>query len=147
MKHQVRLPGLNRHLTRESDQAAARELLLVVFLSVVMLLPVLAYLWQNVEWIRIGYRTEKLKGQRDRLVEVQQCLRLEKASLESLSRIEKISMGQLGLGPSAPGAVVLVDPGRLEPVRGMSAARIASITTGRKQHHVNGADGTKLGTN
>lgn len=147
MQDQVRLPGLNRHLVRESDQVAARELLLVVLLSVVMLLPVLAYVWQNVEWIQIGYRTERLKGQRDRLIETQHCLRLEKASLESLSRIERVSTRQLGLSKPAEGALVLVDQGRLERGPESSSGRIASVTNGRNEYHVNGADGSSLGTN
>jgi cell division protein FtsL len=126
MRTQVVLPGLNRRLVRELDRVRARELLLVVLLSVVMLLPVLAYVWQNVEWIQIGYRIERLKGQRDRLVESQHRLRLEKVSLESLSRIEHLSTTTLGLSQPPAGMVVLVDRDHPAPEADARPPRVAA---------------------
>jgi len=121
-------PTLNRRLVREAERIRARDLMLVVLLSTVTLLPVLAHVWQNVEWIQVGYRIEKLKSQRDRLVEMQQRLRLEKASLESLARVERVSLGQLGLSQPPDAMVVLIDRERFESVSDGDAARIASAT-------------------
>jgi cell division protein FtsL len=126
MKNQVRLPGLNRNLVLELDRGRVRELLLVVALSGLMLLPLLVYVWQNVEWIEGGYRIEKLKNQRDRLVEVNHQLRLEKASLTSLARVEQAAGERLGLAQPPAGTVVLVDGKRLKPARRTGSGALAS---------------------
>ena len=141
----ISIPSLNRRLVRESERVRARELLLVVLLSVTILLPVLAYVWQNVEWIQIGYRIEKLKSQRDRLVEARHRLELETASLESLARIERVSVDQLGLTPPPDDMVVLMDRKRLEPDPATASSRIAdSRASGNPQR---GADGRILEAN
>jgi cell division protein FtsL len=142
MSTQTGIPSLNRRLVRESERVRLRELLLVVLLSVTILLPVLAYVWQNVEWIQIGYRIEKLKSQRDRLVEARHRLELETASLESLVRIERVSVDQLGLTPPPDDMVVLMDRKRLEPDPATASSRIAETrASGIRQR---GADGRIL---
>jgi cell division protein FtsL len=108
MKNQVRLPGLNRRLVMERDHGRVRELALAVGLSGLMLMPLLLYVWQNVEWIRIGYRVEKLQNRHDRLVELNQQLLLEKAHLESLARVEKVATERLGLALPPAGTVVML---------------------------------------
>jgi cell division protein FtsL len=140
MRHQVRVKGLNRRLVLESDRARTRELLVVVALSVFMLLPVLAYVWQNVEWIQIGYRIEKLKNQRDHLVEAQHRLRLEKASLENLARIERVGVHQLGL--TEPPSSMVVMPEEVPPAQ-PSESRSARIASARNRHpRAEGANGS-----
>jgi cell division protein FtsL len=133
------IPSLNRRLVRESERVRVRELLLVVLLSVTILLPVLAYVWQNVEWIQIGYRIEKLKSQRDRLVETRHRLELETASLESLARIERVSVEQLGLTPPPDDRVVLMDRKELEPEPATASSRIADTrASGARQRRADG---------
>jgi len=145
MSTQIGIPTLNRRLVRESERVRVRELLLVVLLSVTILLPVLAYVWQNVEWIQIGYRIEKLKTQRDRLVEARHRLELETASLESLARIERVSVDQLGLAPPPDDMVVLMDRKGLDPDPATASSRIAdSRGRGNPQR---GADGRILEAN
>jgi len=139
MSIQTGIPSLNRRLVRESERVRVRELLLVVLLSVTILLPVLAYVWQNVEWIQIGYRIEKLKSQRDRLIEARHRLELETASLESLARIERVSVEQLGLAPPPDDRVVLMDRRGPATDPGTSSSRIADTRTGRTRQR--GADG------
>ena len=112
MRNQVLLPGLNRRLVMEQDRGRVRELLLVMGLSGLMLVPLLLYVWQNVEWIRTGYRVEKLEAQREQLTELNHKLRLEKASLETLARVEHEASARLGLAQPPPGAVVMVDAAR-----------------------------------
>src|SRR5262245_13231949 len=110
-----KLPGLNRRLVLELDRGRVREMLLAIGLSALLLLPLLLYVWQSSEWIRGGYRTEQLKNQRDRLLEVNQQLRLEKASLENLVRVGQVACDQLGLAEPPNGTVVLVDTRRPKP--------------------------------
>ncbi len=119
------LPGLNSRLVMELDRTRVRELLLAVLLSAVMLAPLLLYVWQSVAWIQTGYRLEKLKAERDRLEEVNHQLRLEKVSLESLARVERVASGQLGLRQPPAGTVVVVDEARLDPVRPSASTGLA----------------------
>lgn len=127
-KNQVKLPGLNRGLVLELDRRRVRELLLVAVLSGLMLGPLLVYVWQNVEWIQRGYQVELLKSQRDGLIEVNHKLRLEKASLQSLARVEEAAVEQLGLKQPPGGTVLLVEEGRVRrlPAERAPNGRVAS---------------------
>jgi len=135
----LKLPWLNERLVLEPDRGRMRELLLAVALSGLMLLPLLFYVRQSSEWLRAGYRIEKLKNQRDHLNEVNQELRLEKASLENLVRVETVAAGQLGLAQPPGGTVVLVDTKHLSP-RVASATIPVSTTQGPKEMRSDAAD-------
>jgi len=72
-------------------------------------MAVLAYGWQHFEMIRIGYRVEELRMTRERLVRIERQLKLERASLTSLDRIEAIATERLGLRPPSVSQVVVVE--------------------------------------
>lgn len=127
--------GLNRRLTMELDRGRLRELVLVVGLAAAMLLPLLAYVWQNVEWIESGYALERLKTRKDRLIEANNQLRLERSSLESLARVQRLADERLGLAEPPGGTVVLVAPPDPKAGRTPTNGRLASV---RADH-----DGTK----
>lgn len=128
----LKLPWLNERLVLEPDRGRMRELLLALALSGVMLLPLLFYVRQSSEWLRAGYRIEKLKNQRDRLTELNHELRLEKASLENLTRVEKVAADQLGLAQPPGGTVVLVDTRHLSLLLA-SATSLSSAAHGPKE--------------
>src|SRR5262249_32103726 len=94
-------PIRNRHLVRELDRGRVKELILVVALVAVLLLPLLAYVWNHMEYIRVGYEIERLKKERVAEVELRERLRIEKSSLESLTRVEREATSTLGLVPAA----------------------------------------------
>jgi cell division protein FtsL len=123
---------LNQHLVKERDQARARELRRVVWICAVMLVPVLFYVWQQVEYLRYGYQVEQLRAEKARLVEWNRQLRLERATLLDLKRVEKAAV-RLGLVPPTPDNTVKIrlsgdsgSPGnvahRQGPVDGLVAA-------------------------
>jgi cell division protein FtsL len=118
-------PVRNRLLVRELDRRRLHELLLIVLLVGVLLLPLLTYVWYHMEWIRVGYEMEKLKQERGLQVELGARLRIEKASLESLSRVEREARDTLGLVPAGE-AVVRMDelesPTSLARVSGSNSA-------------------------
>ncbi len=89
---------LNQHLVKERDQARARELRRVVWICAAILLPVLFYVWQQVEYIRTGYQMEQLRAERSRLLEWNRQLEVERATLLNLGRVEKVA-AKLGLVP------------------------------------------------
>ena len=90
---------LNQRLVKERDDARARELRRVVWICTGLLLPILFYVWQQVEFIRYGYRIEQLRADKARLIEWNRQLELERATLLDLKRIERMASGQLGLVP------------------------------------------------
>jgi hypothetical protein len=113
------LPGLalNDRLVRERDRDRARELLRTLALGIAILLPLLLHVWQQVTFVETAYRVADLRGERAKLQEALREMRLERASLEALDRIEARARAA-GLVPPPPEAVVRVgEPARLEEGR------------------------------
>jgi len=102
-------PIRNRHLVRELDRGRVKELLLVTALVSTLLLPLLAYVWNHMEYIRVGYEIERLKKERVGEVELRERLRIERSSLESLTRVEHEAKSALGMVPGAGAEVPLAD--------------------------------------
>ena len=93
---------LNQRLVKERDQARARDLRRVVWICAGLLVPILFYVWQQVEYIRTGYQIEQLRAEKSRLVEWNRQMKLERATLVNLKRIETLSRTRLGLIPPDP---------------------------------------------
>ena len=105
----------NEQLVRELDRKRHRELLMLALTCLALAAAVLAYGWQHFEMIRIGYRMEELRLERERLVKIQRQLFLERASLTSPDRIESIAIRQLGMTrPSVSQIVVMETYGGLD---------------------------------
>jgi cell division protein FtsL len=97
-----------QHPARERDSIALKKMLLIVVVGIILLLPFFTYTWQQIEIIRYGYEIEELKRQRKELLEAHEALKIRKAALESLDRVEKIARGKLGLTDPSRDQVVLV---------------------------------------
>jgi cell division protein FtsL len=104
----VRRVALNQRLVKERDMARARDLRRVVWISVALLVPVLLYVWQEIEYIRFGYQVEELRVEKSRLTEWNRQLKLERATLLNLKRIETLGKTRLGLVPPDPGNTVKI---------------------------------------
>lgn len=104
----------NDRLVREVDRKRHRELLMAAATALALALAVLAYAWQHFEMIRIGYRIEELRVERERLLKIQRELSLERASLTSPDRIEAIATRQLGLSVPSVSQVVVIEPFAVE---------------------------------
>lgn len=103
-------PIRNRHLVREVDRGRVRELLVVVMLAGCLLAPLLVYVWNHMEWIRVGYELERLEKERLAQAELGSRLRIELASLASLDRVEAQAVRRLGLVPAAAVARLAAEP-------------------------------------
>jgi hypothetical protein len=108
-------PVRNRHLVRELDRGRLREMLIVTGLVVLLLFPLLVYVWSHMEWIRVGYDMERLKKERLDQAKLGERLRIERSSLEALARVEREAKDRLGLVP-ATGSVVRLDDGARAPI-------------------------------
>ena len=99
--------SLNHRLVRERDRERARELLRTLGLGIIVLLPLLLHVWQQVTFVETAYRVAALRSQRQTLEVSLRKVRMERASLEALSRIE-VEARSLGLMQPPPEAVVMV---------------------------------------
>ena len=90
---------LNQRLVKERDRARVRDLKRVAWICAGLLVPILFYVWQQVEFIRTGYQIEQLRAEKARLTEWNRQMKLERATLLNLKRIESLGRGRLGLVP------------------------------------------------
>ena len=88
---------INARLIRERDRKTTRDLLLLVLISSFLLLPLLLYVRQRMEFVRYGYRLEALTRELNQMEDRNRQLLVERASLRSLERLEKIARNNLGL--------------------------------------------------
>lgn len=93
MSKQVR----NERLVRELDRKRHRELFMVALTGLALTAAVIAFAYPHFEMIRLGYRMEELREQREELVELQRHLELQRATELSPSRIETIATERLGM--------------------------------------------------
>lgn len=98
----------NEQLVRELDRKRHRELFMVVMTALVLTVAVIVYAWPHFEIIRLGYRMEELREQRETLTEEKRQLELQLATESDPERIERIATEELGMiYPDADHVVVL----------------------------------------
>jgi cell division protein FtsL len=116
---------MNARLTRERDRARASELRRLLLCGAAIVIPLLGYVWQRVEFIRTSYHIGDLAQQRQELREFNKQMTIERAMLLSPRRIEEVARRQLGLVDPPPENVrhVKMLDGRLDPEDGSVAGR------------------------
>jgi cell division protein FtsL len=112
----------NSRVVREVDPRANRDLWWLLLLMGVLVGGILLYAWPHLQLRRTGIASEQASRERDRLVEENRKLRLEKAALENLKRVEAIATRNLGLVPPPIEKQVVVETHALLP----ADARLAS---------------------
>ncbi len=111
----VRRPVENVYLVRERDRRRTRELLALTMAALPPLAVLFAAIWANLETYQVGYQLGRLSRQREVLLERKRQLLVEKAQASSLTRVEAIARGKLGLAPPKPGQLILVRDASLGP--------------------------------
>ena len=107
----------NSRLTKEVDYQRTKECLLLMILGAFCLLLLLLLAWQHFQVVRHGYETQALKKDLTQQAELYRQLKLERACLRSLQRIDLIARVKLGLHPpSFDQIVVLSEPFPAEPL-------------------------------
>jgi cell division protein FtsB len=123
----VRRPVVNAYLVRERDRRRVRELALVLAAVFPLGLGLLAYTWQQVETLRLGYRIEALERRAHDLAQVERQLRLEAAYLANPARLSERAEEELGLAAPRVDQILFSDevgPGKSgESTPGAGAAR------------------------
>ena len=128
MEPTLLLPKLidNSKVVREVDPRAIRERWGLVLLVACLVAGVGLYAWPHLERRQAGMEAQQLDRERERLVEENRKLRLEKASLEELQRVEAIARRELGLVPPPPEQVVVVEQPQSRPAGRLARAGDAS---------------------
>jgi cell division protein FtsL len=104
----------NSQVVREVDPRSSRDLWGLVAVVATLVLGLVLYAWPHLQVRQVDSERVRMSRERERLVEVNRKLRLEKASLENLGRVEQIAVRDLGLRPPAPESLIVVE--RTAPV-------------------------------
>jgi cell division protein FtsL len=121
----------NSQVVREMDPRSSRDLWLLVLLGAALVGGLVLYAWPSLEIRQTAFAREQMSKQRERLLEENRKLRLEKAALEDLHRIETIARRDLGLLTPPPEKVVVVEKPRELPAEGQLASGAPRGAAGR----------------
>ena len=109
---------INARLVKEKDRARARELRRLLLCGAAIVVPLLVYVWQRVEFLRVSYEVEAFKRERQQLQEQNKQLTVERSFLLSPDMIERLARKELGLVDPSPTDVrrVAVIDGKINEV-------------------------------
>ena len=99
----------NSGLVRHVDPRKRRHCFAFLFFGVCAFVAILGYALHQFECLRLQYRMAELKARHHNLLEWNHKLRLEKASLGRLERIEVIARKELGFRPIRTDQVIYLD--------------------------------------
>jgi cell division protein FtsL len=99
----------NSGVVREVDPRSSRDLWLLLLLAAALVGGLVLYAWPSMEIRQTTLAREHMSKERERLLEENRKLRLEKAALENLRRVETIARRDLGLVTPAPDKLVVVE--------------------------------------
>ena len=111
----------NSQVVREVDPRMSRDIWLLLLLVAALVGGLVLYAWPNLELREAARVKEQMSRERERLQEENRKLRLEKATLESLRRVETIAVRDLGLVAPPPESLLVVE----RPVRTVAGAQLA----------------------
>ena len=112
----------NSQVVREVDPRASRDLWWLAVLVLTLVGGLVLYAWPHLQIRETSRAQDRMSRERERLLEENRKLRLEKASLENLRRVETIATRDLGLQPPAAARVVVIERART-PVPGAQMAK------------------------
>ena len=104
----------NSKVVREVDPRSSRDLWWLVAVVATLVLGLVLYAWPHLQVRQVDSERVRMSREREQLIEANRKLRLEKASLENLKRVEQIAVRDLGLRPPAAESLVVVE--RVVPV-------------------------------
>ena len=116
-------PVDNSGVVRQVDPRSHRDIGWLLVCVMLVVAGAALYAWPHLQLRQTGVATEQAARERDRLVEENRKLRLEKASLESLRRVETIATRDLGLRQPRPEDTLIIEgPPPSPPANQVAAA-------------------------
>ena len=115
----------NQWLHRKLDRKRYAQLLLYLVIGIFALGAAVAATWPHLEAIRLGYRVEELRLERDQLQKDIERYRLELSELTDPSSVERLARETHGLEPAGERVILETPdaPTRAHPGPGSSATR------------------------
>jgi cell division protein FtsL len=95
----------NSRVVRELDPRASRNLWLLLSLVAGLVGGLALYGWPRLQAQRLDERVAQLQRDKERMLEENRKLRLEKATLENLDRVQAIALRDLGLVRPEPNRI------------------------------------------
>jgi cell division protein FtsL len=137
----VRLGRLvdNSQVVRQVDPRTRREVWGLILLIAVLAGAVGLYAWPALEIRRAGLAAIELEQEKERLLEENRKLSLEKAALENLSRVETIARRDMGLQAPTPERSVVVEVPEVPP----PGSRVAGEDAPARQARAGAAGGER----
>ena len=120
----------NSQVVREVDPRSFRDLFSLLVLVAVLVVGLVLYAWPHLEIRQTGMATERMNREKERLIEQNRKLRLEKAALENLRRVEAIATRELGMATPAPERVIVVERPEAPPEDARSIRAEAVVSKG-----------------
>jgi cell division protein FtsL len=99
----------NSRVVRQVDHQSRREIWWLILLVAVIAAGAGLYAWPALEIRRTGQAAIDLDREKERLLEENRKLNLEKSALENLTRVETIATRDLGLEAPAPEQSIVVE--------------------------------------
>ena len=114
----------NSQVVRERDPRAGRELWLLLLVVTALVAGLVLYAWPSLELRQAAQARARMEKEKERLIEENRKLRLERSTLENLRRVEAIATRELGLSTPPPEKVVVVEKPAPPPPEAQLASRI-----------------------
>lgn len=114
----------NRRVVRTRDERMSKDLLWIGGMVLILIGLFVAYGWPRAVLRDTGSSVGRLQREQDKLLEENRELKLERAALTDLKRIEMIAEGSLDLHRPAPANVIVVE----RPQNLPADARIAATS-------------------
>ncbi len=85
-----------------------REFRMILFASILVMIGAMAFVWPNVKMVKMGREYQVLAQEQNTLSRVNNLLKVERGSLQSLDRIYALAKEHTDLKPAADGQTVTV---------------------------------------
>jgi cell division protein FtsL len=99
----------NSGVVREHDPRASRDLWWLLLVVMMLVAGLVLYAWPHLQIRETARAQDRMSRERERLLEENRKLRLERASLQNLRRVEVIATRDLGLASPPASKVVVVE--------------------------------------
>lgn len=119
----------NRRVVRSRDDRMSRDLLWIGGIVLILIALFVAYGWPRAALRDTGSTAGKLQREQEKLLEENRELRLERAALQDLKRVETIAHESLGLrSPQSSDVIVVERPQNLPKDSRLAAKAVAGGT-------------------
>ena len=99
----------NSKVVREMDPRSSRDLWWLFAVVAILVCGLVLYAWPHLQVREVDVARVRMSREREKLIEENRKLRLEKASLQNLRRVEQIAIRDLGLRTPPPETLIVVE--------------------------------------